>query len=164
MEFPDNSFDLVWACESGEHMPDKKAYVDEMVRRLPPTNARLYGLLRQLCGRQVWGTGIILQCRAALPSCPFPLTPGPPGACPQARRYAGHCHVVPAGGDARDALQVRPAIYLAALCMLCVGRHRRLNQPTLPAPALGMAWHAARVPDVLVTHPPPPYSPLHRET
>ena len=32
MEFPDNSFDLVWACESGEHMPDKKAYVDEMVR------------------------------------------------------------------------------------------------------------------------------------
>ena len=33
MEFPDNSFDLVWACESGEHMPDKKAYVDEMVRQ-----------------------------------------------------------------------------------------------------------------------------------
>lgn len=32
MDFPDNSFDLVWACESGEHMPDKKAYVDEMVR------------------------------------------------------------------------------------------------------------------------------------
>lgn len=31
MDFPDNSFDLVWACESGEHMPDKKAYVDEMV-------------------------------------------------------------------------------------------------------------------------------------
>jgi hypothetical protein len=24
----DNSFDLVWACESGEHMPDKKAYVE----------------------------------------------------------------------------------------------------------------------------------------
>ena len=36
MEFPDNSFDLVWACESGEHMPDKKAYVDEMVRVLKP--------------------------------------------------------------------------------------------------------------------------------
>ena len=31
MGFPDDSFDLVWACESGEHMPDKKAYVDEMV-------------------------------------------------------------------------------------------------------------------------------------
>ena len=24
MEFEDNTFDLVWACESGEHMPDKK--------------------------------------------------------------------------------------------------------------------------------------------
>lgn len=24
MSYPDNSFDLVWACESGEHMPDKK--------------------------------------------------------------------------------------------------------------------------------------------
>lgn len=36
MEYPDNSFDLVWACESGEHMPDKKAYVDEMVRVLKP--------------------------------------------------------------------------------------------------------------------------------
>ena len=27
MTFPDNSFDIVWACESGEHMPDKKKYV-----------------------------------------------------------------------------------------------------------------------------------------
>jgi ubiquinone/menaquinone biosynthesis C-methylase UbiE len=36
MEFPDNSFDLVWACESGEHMPDKKAYVEEMARVLAP--------------------------------------------------------------------------------------------------------------------------------
>ena len=24
MDFPDDTFDLVWACESGEHMPDKK--------------------------------------------------------------------------------------------------------------------------------------------
>ena len=24
MEFSDDTFDLVWACESGEHMPDKK--------------------------------------------------------------------------------------------------------------------------------------------
>lgn len=23
MEFEDDTFDLVWACESGEHMPDK---------------------------------------------------------------------------------------------------------------------------------------------
>lgn len=36
MEFPDNSFDLVWACESGEHMPDKAAYIKEMTRVLKP--------------------------------------------------------------------------------------------------------------------------------
>ena len=36
MEFPDDTFDFVWACESGEHMPDKKRYVEEMVRVLKP--------------------------------------------------------------------------------------------------------------------------------
>lgn len=36
MTFPDNSFDIVWACESGEHMPDKKKYIDEMMRVLKP--------------------------------------------------------------------------------------------------------------------------------
>lgn len=36
MSFPDNSFDLVWACESGEHMPDKKKYIEEMTRVLKP--------------------------------------------------------------------------------------------------------------------------------
>lgn len=36
MPFPDNTFDLVWACESGEHMPDKMQYVREMVRVLKP--------------------------------------------------------------------------------------------------------------------------------
>ncbi|KFM26766.1 Tocopherol O-methyltransferase, chloroplastic [Auxenochlorella protothecoides] len=36
MDYPDNSFDVVWACESGEHMPDKGAYVREMVRVLKP--------------------------------------------------------------------------------------------------------------------------------
>ena len=36
MEFPDDTFDLVWACESGEHMPDKKKYVEEMIRVLKP--------------------------------------------------------------------------------------------------------------------------------
>lgn len=36
MDFADNSFDLVWGCESGEHMPDKKAYVEEMTRVLKP--------------------------------------------------------------------------------------------------------------------------------
>ncbi len=36
MTIPDNTYDLVWACESGEHMPDKKKYVEEMVRVLKP--------------------------------------------------------------------------------------------------------------------------------
>lgn len=36
MDFPDNSFDLVWGCESGEHMPDKKKYVEEMTRVCKP--------------------------------------------------------------------------------------------------------------------------------
>jgi MPBQ/MSBQ methyltransferase len=36
MDFPDASFDVVWACESGEHMPDKGAYVREMARVLRP--------------------------------------------------------------------------------------------------------------------------------
>jgi len=36
MKFPDNSFDIVWACESGEHMPDKKKYISEMMRVLKP--------------------------------------------------------------------------------------------------------------------------------
>jgi len=38
-EFDDDTFDLVWACESGEHMPDKTAYVNEMVRVLKPGGA-----------------------------------------------------------------------------------------------------------------------------
>ena len=36
MDFPDHSFDIVWACESGEHMPDKKKYMEEMMRVLKP--------------------------------------------------------------------------------------------------------------------------------
>merc|ERR1711871_1335330 len=35
-EFEGGGFDLVWACESGEHMPDKKRYIEEMVRVLKP--------------------------------------------------------------------------------------------------------------------------------
>lgn len=37
MEFEPDTFDLVWACESGEHMPDKKKYVESMVRVLKPS-------------------------------------------------------------------------------------------------------------------------------
>ncbi|KAA8496924.1 2-methyl-6-phytyl-1,4-hydroquinone methyltransferase [Porphyridium purpureum] len=36
MDFDDDTFDLVWGCESGEHMPDKAAYVNEMTRVLAP--------------------------------------------------------------------------------------------------------------------------------
>lgn len=36
MECEDNTFDLVWACESGEHMPDKRKYIEEMTRVLKP--------------------------------------------------------------------------------------------------------------------------------
>lgn len=34
--FEDNTFDVVWACESGEHMPDKQKYISEMMRVLKP--------------------------------------------------------------------------------------------------------------------------------
>lgn len=36
MTYEDNTYDMVWACESGEHMPDKKRYIEEMVRVLKP--------------------------------------------------------------------------------------------------------------------------------
>ncbi|KAL7561363.1 hypothetical protein ACA910_001467 [Epithemia clementina (nom. ined.)] len=36
MTFEDNTFDIVWACESGEHMPDKKKYIEQMMRVLKP--------------------------------------------------------------------------------------------------------------------------------
>ena len=43
MTLEDNSFDLVWACESGEHMPDKQKYIQEMERVLKPgaTDSRI---------------------------------------------------------------------------------------------------------------------------
>ena len=36
MPFSDNSFDLVWSLESGEHMPDKKKFTDELFRVAVP--------------------------------------------------------------------------------------------------------------------------------
>lgn len=36
MHFPDDSFDLVWSLESGEHMPDKKKFLSEMFRVCRP--------------------------------------------------------------------------------------------------------------------------------
>lgn len=34
--FEDNSFDLVWSLESGEHMPDKEQFVNELFRVVKP--------------------------------------------------------------------------------------------------------------------------------
>ena len=34
--FEDNSFDLVWSMESGEHMPDKARFVGELARVCMP--------------------------------------------------------------------------------------------------------------------------------
>lgn len=63
MDYPDNSFDLVWACESGEHMPDKKAYVEEMTRVLKP------GMLIK-CNSKVLGVvpkiSLLRACRVGL--------------------------------------------------------------------------------------------------
>ena len=36
MPFDDNSFDLVYSMESGEHMPDKEEFIRECVRVLKP--------------------------------------------------------------------------------------------------------------------------------
>ena len=36
MPFEDNSFDLVWSLESGEHMPDKTKFLQECYRVLKP--------------------------------------------------------------------------------------------------------------------------------
>ncbi len=34
--FPDSSFDFIWSMESGEHMPDKQAFLQECYRLLKP--------------------------------------------------------------------------------------------------------------------------------
>lgn len=36
MPFDNNTFDLTWSLESGEHMPDKKVFVDELFRVTKP--------------------------------------------------------------------------------------------------------------------------------
>jgi MPBQ/MSBQ methyltransferase len=36
MPFPDGSFDVVWSCESAEHMPDKEGFLRECLRVLKP--------------------------------------------------------------------------------------------------------------------------------
>ena len=36
MPFPDGGFDVVWSCESAEHMPDKEGFLRECLRVLKP--------------------------------------------------------------------------------------------------------------------------------
>ena len=36
MPFEDPTFDLVWSLESGEHMPDKNKFVNELMRVVVP--------------------------------------------------------------------------------------------------------------------------------
>jgi SAM-dependent methyltransferase len=85
MEFADDSFDLVWACESGEHMPDKKAYVEEMSRVLAPGGQVGVGfdaavvlkggacttahVCRHLAGRWVWAGGSVVQLCGSGTAC-----------------------------------------------------------------------------------------------
>lgn len=42
MPFADNSFDLVWSLESGEHMPDKVKFLQECYRVLKPGGTFLF--------------------------------------------------------------------------------------------------------------------------
>lgn len=41
MPFDSNSFDLVWSLESGEHMPDKPTFVQELLRVAVPGTGRI---------------------------------------------------------------------------------------------------------------------------
>ena len=54
LEFEENSFDLVWACESGEHMSDKRRYVEQMTRALRPGGTMV---IATWCQREAAGEG-----------------------------------------------------------------------------------------------------------
>ena len=54
MPFADNSFDLVWSLESGEHMPDKAQFLAECYRVLKPGGKLL---LATWCHRETKITG-----------------------------------------------------------------------------------------------------------
>jgi ubiquinone/menaquinone biosynthesis C-methylase UbiE len=61
MDFPDNSFDLVWGCESGEHMPDKAKYVEEMTRVLKPGGTLV---IATWCQRELEKGQVLSRARA----------------------------------------------------------------------------------------------------
>jgi ubiquinone/menaquinone biosynthesis C-methylase UbiE len=81
MKFEDNSFDLVWACESGEHMPDKKKYIEEMARVLKPGGTLVIACWCQReegdkCASPVHVHAIVLTaCHVPRRACMLEVTP-----------------------------------------------------------------------------------------
>ena len=72
LEFEEGSFDLVWACESGEHMADKRRYVEQMTRALAPGGTLVIATwgLREAAGEG----GADAAAAAAGASLPPPLS------------------------------------------------------------------------------------------
>ena len=58
--FPDDSFDLTWSMESGEHMPDKEQFIKEMVRVTAP-NGRI--IVVTWCHRELGNGEVCLSER-----------------------------------------------------------------------------------------------------
>jgi len=112
MQFDDDSFDLVWACESGEHMPDKKKYVEEMTRVLAPgewgwgVRGAAWGLEAASCLSDRGSECSDIFPPPSLACCTPDSQPHPPPQ-PQPqlhpRRPHGDRVLVPARGDPREA-------------------------------------------------------------
>jgi SAM-dependent methyltransferase len=112
MPFADDSFDLVWSLESGEHMPDKAQFVSELSRVAKP-GGRV--IIVTWCHRDLEPGG-----RAALTT--GPLRPGSPRAkralVSWAVRGSGRPRALPGAGRA-----CRRVFWLHPLCRRF--QHRR---------------------------------------
>ena len=64
---------VVWACESGEHMPDKKAYVDEMMRRASTHKCQAV----RLAAAAVQAPGLGHWPHLVMPCCPAQMCLAP---------------------------------------------------------------------------------------
>ena len=78
MGFAADSFDLVWACESGEHMPDKLKYVQEMTRVLKPGGTMVVATWCQARERAPPSRGAPLLPRLRLLALSLPRAATPP--------------------------------------------------------------------------------------
>lgn len=85
MPFADNSFDLVWSLESGEHMPDKRQFVSELTRVVKP-GGRV--IIVTWCHRDLEAGEAGLKPREERPACRVD-TPAwaPLGTVPPWRRW-----------------------------------------------------------------------------